>query len=295
MRMAKEMGQYESLQRSNSTLTTQENLQQRCCKVTYKPRYLKNKGAILVLIWNYLIMNLLTLYISRSNENGTEAYFVYMLSISLTLPVAGWLADARIGRYRVIRCSIWIIWIATVLATVSSVTAQLVEGYSIINTKVFVLLFVLMAIGLGGYHVNIIQFGLDQLYDASTTEIKSFIVWHAWTLLSAGFITDYIFACLNTKTVQFLYACFNATLALVSMIIQHNWLIKEEPVKQNAIKQAYTELLNMPSKQSDQEEVYLPTVKMSFLLGLTLVRVNMEDHSQQSRWKMSKHVYSLFL
>ena len=32
-----------------------------------------------------------------------------------------------------------------------------------------------------------------------------------------------------------------------------------------------------------------PTVKTSFHLILTLVRANMEDHSQQSRLKMSKH------
>jgi nitrate/nitrite transporter NarK len=65
----------------------------------------------------------MALFIDRSNESGTVVY--YMLSISLILPLAGWLADARIGRYRVIRCSIWIMWIATVLATaVSSVLAQ---------------------------------------------------------------------------------------------------------------------------------------------------------------------------
>ncbi len=45
-------------------------------------------------------------------------------------------------------------------------------------------------------------------------------------MLSTGFKTDYIFACLSEK-----YKV-SATLALV-------WLIKEEPVKQNAIKQAY--------------------------------------------------------
>ena len=159
----------------------------------------------------------------------------------MTVPLAGWLEDARIGQYRVIRCSIWIMWIATALVTASSVNAQLVGGYSSINTKVLMVLLVLTAAGLGGYYANIIQFALDQLYDASTTEIKSFIVWHTWTMLSAGLITDYIFACLSEKykVALILFACFNTTLALVLMIIQHSWLIKEEPVKQNVIKQAY--------------------------------------------------------
>ena len=241
MKMAREMGQYESLQQPNPT--PNKNLQRCCCKATYEPRYLKNKGAILVLVWNYLISNLVTFYIERSNESGTVLTYciIYLMSFCLTMPIAGWIADTRIGRYKVIRCSIWIMWIATVLATLSSVIAQLVDGYSSIDTKVLVAIFVLMAIGLAGYHVNIIQFGLDQLYDASTTEIKSFIIWHVWTMLSIGFITDYIFACLSKKykPVQFLFACLNATLALVLMIFKHRWLVKEEPVKQNAIKQAY--------------------------------------------------------
>ena len=235
------MGQYKSLQRSNPTLHTQENLQQCCCRVTYKPRYLKNKGAILVLIWNYLIMNLLSLHIDRSNESGTVVYMYYMLSFGLTVPLAGWLEDARIGQYRVIRCSIWIMWIAAVLVTASSVNAQLVEGYSSINTKVLMVLLVLTAAGLGGYYANIIQFALDQLYDASTTEIKSFIVWYAWILINADFITDYIFACLSNKykAVLLLTVCVNVSLAIILMLFQNHWFIKEEPLKRNAVKQAY--------------------------------------------------------
>ena len=34
---------------------------------------------------------------------------------------------------------------------------------------------------------------------------------------------------------------------------------------------------------------------MSFILALTLVRVNVEDHSQQSRWKMSKHFFEIYI
>ena len=45
------------------------------------------------------------------------------------------------------------------------------------------------------------------------------------------------------------------------------------------------------TKENTNSEVPSPTVKMNFLLVLTLVRANMEDHSQLSRWKMSKHFY----
>jgi hypothetical protein len=58
--MSREMGEYESLQEpTTTTLSTQRNPRQCFCKESYKPRYLKNKAAI---IWNYLIMNLIWLF-----------------------------------------------------------------------------------------------------------------------------------------------------------------------------------------------------------------------------------------
>ena len=99
-----------------------------------------------MLVLNYLIVsvwNSLNLY----NFGGC----VYLLACGFTLPLAGWLADAHVGWYKVIRCSIWIMWSATVLATVSSVIAQLIEGYSSINSKVQWSLYTFIAIGFGGY------------------------------------------------------------------------------------------------------------------------------------------------
>ena len=89
-----------------------------------------------MLVWNFLIIGVfddpLTYHMIGC---------VSLVAFSLTLPVAGWLADARVGRYMVIRCSIWIMWIATVLVTVSSVIAQLIEGYSSVNLKIQLLLY----------------------------------------------------------------------------------------------------------------------------------------------------------
>ena len=68
--------------------------------------------------------------------------------------------------------------IVSVLATASPVIAQLIEDYSSVNTKTRALLYILMAMGFGGFRANSLQFGMDQLRvpDLSTTEIKSFII-----------------------------------------------------------------------------------------------------------------------
>ena len=81
-------------------------------------RKLKNKGAIIVLVWsfivmivyNYLVNNLL---ISQHDLVSTSVITI----IGVTLPIAGWLADVRFGRYKVICCSIWTMWISSVLLT----------------------------------------------------------------------------------------------------------------------------------------------------------------------------------
>ena len=212
---------------------------QLCCKPTYRPRRVKSKGAILLLVWNYLIMNVFGL-LNKYLDNG-YAFRIWLLAFGLITPIAGWLADARIGRYKVIRCSIWITWIATVLATTNSAIhmAQLYPHYNNIDIKDLVLqvLLVIMAIGLGGYQANIIQFGLDQLQGASTTEITSFIAWYTWTTMSANFTVDAVLTCLSETTRNFV-VCLNVTLALILLICCNHWLIKE-PAKENPFSLTY--------------------------------------------------------
>jgi peptide/histidine transporter 3/4 len=106
------------------------------------------------------------------------------VALGFTLPLAGWLADMYLGRYKVIRWSMWIMWTASMLATGCSVVAQLVDNDNKIFQEISVVMFVIVAIGFGGYQANIIQFGLDQLQDASTTEITAFLRWYIWTYIS---------------------------------------------------------------------------------------------------------------
>ena len=127
-----------------------------CCKSLYQRRKLKNKGAIVVIIWFYLVTSLAFYPASHASD-----YKPYYIACSLILPFAGWLADVYLGRYRVIRWSMWIMWIASVLATVSSVVAQMVNSYQRVHTYILFVLLIIASVGLGGYWANVIQFGLD--------------------------------------------------------------------------------------------------------------------------------------
>ena len=53
-------------------LTTKEQMKL-CCKPTYQPRRVKNKGAILVIAWSYLITNIC--YFGLVSEGYTGLLF----------------------------------------------------------------------------------------------------------------------------------------------------------------------------------------------------------------------------
>ncbi|MGJ8945863.1 hypothetical protein AB9K17_23485, partial [Salmonella enterica subsp. enterica serovar Kentucky] len=105
-----------------------------------------------------------------------------MAMVGLALPFAGWLADACIGRYRMIYCSALIMWIATILGTLSRVIEKIMGGsYAPVDSIITRALLGLMGIGVGSFLSTTVQFGMDQVHDASTEVISAYIMWYLWT------------------------------------------------------------------------------------------------------------------
>ena len=171
--------QHVSLLSSEIKNSAPKQVSTECWRPTYKPRKITNKGAVLVLIINFLVVS--EFYLLR-RYNRFELDRLWLVAGGITLPIAGWLADTYVKRYKLVCYSILIMWIATLTDSMSSVTAQLVNTYSYVNVKVELVLLVSMAISMAGFQANVIQFGIDQLHDASSTEITSFIIWYIWTL-----------------------------------------------------------------------------------------------------------------
>ena len=204
----------------------------------YKMRKLKNKGAIIVLVWNFFTVSvtryLIAFLVPFVLEEATVA-------LGLTLPFAGWLADIRFGRYKVIRWSMWIMWIASMLATTSFVIEQFVPGYHNTDTLISQIITFILAAGFGGYQANAIQFGLDQLYDASTTEITAFITWYVWTYYSNGALFEFTYICINKEyqiILGHLFVSMSITVVICSFYFLDNSLVKE-PVTQNPFTLIY--------------------------------------------------------
>ena len=213
----------------------------RVCKPYYHMRRVKNKGAILILIWNYLLMSVL-FFNTELYHSFKSPFNVQNVLLGLILPFAGWLADVYFGRYKVIRFCIWMMWISLMLATLGSVSANFLDRYYkiIIDKYLIRALMTLAQVRLGGFQSNVIQFGIDQLHDASTSEITSFIAWYVWTACLSGLVVQLSFVCMPKEysVVRMLVMCIYVSIALSLMFI-YNYVLIKEPVTLNPFKFVY--------------------------------------------------------
>ena len=224
----------------SAELTPKERLRI-CCKPSFRWRRLKSKGAILVLIWSYLCVSVLFFYRKLGGGNLGLTFSTEIVAFGVTLSIAGWIADVRFGRYRVIYLSMWIMWAAIMLVAVISVVTQVLNSDSKVIQYVSVILWIVAAVGLGGFLANVIQFGIDQLHDASSSEVTLFIFWYVWTYYSSPLVVDFVIGCLPNqyRLIGNLVASIYLSIVLSSMLMFNHWLVKE-PVTQNPFKLVYS-------------------------------------------------------
>ena len=217
---------------SDSEITFCEHLKI-CCKPRYQPRKLKNKGAILVLVWSSLVMTVFFYVQAKSFEdysNCSKCNWLIPIPGELVMLFAGWLADVYFERYKVLRWSIIIMWISSLLLTTTFVIEKIVTF-----TNYYQLVFLAsLGVGYSMFQANIIQFGIDQLTDASTDEIVSFINWYAWSFISSATIINFAYQCTSPQYsfIAPLMLCVALSVVASSLFLCNKVLIKE-PVTKN--------------------------------------------------------------
>ena len=190
---------------------------------TYKPRRLKHKGAILTLFWNFSVLMAFILYLRSKKLDEIQLPYQIVLGCStIAFPISGWLADVYIGRYRVIKYSLVFTWLAAIVYVLAQIFEEKVRW------------FFLVAIGVGlcsyaTFQANAIQFGMDQLVDASSSDISSYVSWYAWAYFvsdAVGIFSQHTICDDYTPLASFIVPAI-LTLCICSDICCGDWLIKE--------------------------------------------------------------------
>ena len=181
-----------------------------CCRFRYRMRRFSSKGAILVAVWTLLI-NISFGYLDNIQENLVDNKLENYDTVSLVPSVvwllsallSGWLADAWFGNYYVTKTGVVLLFIATILECVIYIGMYLVQ-FNWPDELLVAMITVTNCIGYIGYGsciVTLLQLGLDQMPDASSANITSYIAWYVFSIFAGLWLVDGLdfvpLACLN--------------------------------------------------------------------------------------------------
>ena len=125
------------------------------------------------------------------NLDGTLAYLLSQAVAYLTYPLLGWLADVYFTRYKFILLS----YITMIVGTIFMITTAIVFIEFNHARALFLLGGLSLGIGLIGmglFESTAIQFGMDQMLEASSDQLSTFIHWYYWSCNIGRLILVYI-------------------------------------------------------------------------------------------------------
>ena len=161
---------------------------------------LNSKQAVTVLLWYvtclFVYNSVFTLSAPYFLESAIKPWSVISIfgSVIVLYSVLGVLADAFIGRYRLLQFSLWVQWITAIVSTliISMSDSEYYHMYDKIWSSVFLILSVIEILGLSSFQVVAIQFGTDQLQGAPSQLLSAFVFWYFMTEILLVALTKWI-------------------------------------------------------------------------------------------------------
>ena len=245
------------------------------CPPSLKHLCLPSKAAVLILFWttsagvlyhsfmSILVISLLSKDTVKAMHSKLSILYYNPLAyavlavVMMFYPLSGFVADVCCGRMKTIvvsliillSCNISLLLGLSVIENVAlhnELDVSFLEDqgiFAIILLAVFVITFV---VGLVGYQANIIQFGLDQLFEAPSQYLGLFIHYTTWTFKAGSllFLLTPIIICLHDKhkTLIFLTLQTIVTLYMIMLLLVSCWKRRwfySEPGRSNPYKTVY--------------------------------------------------------
>ena len=154
------------------------------------------RGALTVIFTCLLVHFMFVLDMPAYIFNNQDIYPIVRTAMScgigvslLLFPLLGFLADVYVTRYRMIQMSLISLVVILILGlTIAFLSVVLspqfckqtfpISAYS--TTLALILAGTIASIGI--FEANAIQFGMDQLLEASSSQLSSFIHWYFWSM-----------------------------------------------------------------------------------------------------------------
>ena len=165
-------------------------------------------GAYLVIIYTVLlhftILGTNSWLINLLNTDSKIVIFSVQGLVFISYPLIGLLADIKLTRYRMICLSCWTLLIGHAVLLINGTLSIFTDhiSYQIQHQHVYgkvclvigAIGLLLIIVGKGMFESTVIQFGTDQMIEASSAQLSTFMHWYYWSLYVGN-------VCINVITV----------------------------------------------------------------------------------------------
>lgn len=212
---------------------------------------LQGKRMSLILTLNFLVLIVLHYLIFYHQNNQIQFRRKYksekpnlvfsawcLFPFSILSPLMGCLADSYFGRFRVLKFGVWLMWAASFLSCLLAIAKFRARELISVLSWLDVVLYSLLSFGMSLFQATIFQFGVDQLTDSSSVEIKSYINWHTWTFFFSEVVIFFSQGCFSKWRFHFamtLVLPVSLTVALLLLAFFDRNLVVE-PITHNPLR-----------------------------------------------------------
>ncbi len=207
-------------------------------------------------MWAFIKISLYaTLFdgINKQEPKYTPATYV-VTPFFASGPILGWLADARLGHFKMFKIGNIMCFLASVTYCVCVLLLENEDNGTllshILNNGVVVIAYAVELIGVIACLVTAIALGLDQMPHASDTNITSFITWVSFSIFAGMWFSELLIFiptnCIEEimetdkmiKQIQSLLPVVCTALSCSSVFLMSKWLVLE-PKSPKALKTIY--------------------------------------------------------
>ena len=145
----------------------------------YRFPKIREKGAVLMIIWNVFFATSLASTMTKLAFGTAEQMVV--VGLTVLYPVVGWLADCYIGRYPVLKVSLY--------SLLFSIIAKSIFLFILRSSVLLYMASCAWSLSAVCYLASIVQFTIDQSVGASGEELSFTIYWLVWGVTTGEFLT----------------------------------------------------------------------------------------------------------
>ena len=218
---------------------------------------------VLILVWGFVIDCSLRLMLYKlqyphlqlersKDENSYSPWLTHWsditfnITFALSCPIAGYIAEVLVGRYKVISFALRILWLVSIAGSVLSICEYNLPHSD--KALYYIQLFMIIApsyVLKGAFLANAVPLGMDQIADGSHANVCAFIMWLAWSSVGASYtvasvLAPVLYKCshLQTGHASILISLIPVLLLSVGLVLDFFWSHRliQEPVSINPVR-----------------------------------------------------------